>query len=31
MNSTSADEVIIQALCPGPEEVVRFLGAPLVT
>src|SRR6185436_1697531 len=31
MNRTSADDVIIQLLCPGPEVVVSALGAPLVT
>src|SRR3954464_8338076 len=30
MKSTSAAEVIIQALCPGPGVVVMALGAPLV-
>src|SRR5262245_16626476 len=31
MNSTSAADVIIQALCPGPDVVVSALGAPFVT
>src|SRR5580698_4444987 len=30
MKRTSADDVIIHALCPGPADT-RVLGAPLVT
>src|SRR3954469_3716058 len=30
MNSTSAEDVIIQALWPGPALVVMALGAPLL-